>query len=249
MKQIKNLGLNAVLIEWDQEISNRILKEVLAFKGYLKSVLEKEIEIVSSYQSLLLVHPNKELATGVFKKQLRVWYADMQVQHKGVQQGKDWLLPVCYDHRFGLDLESLAVKKNKTQEEIIRLHTSSWYTVFGIGFLPGFLYLGGLSKSLWEDRLELPRANVEKGAVGIAGKQTGVYPQQSPGGWQIVGNCPVPLFSPQGKPPCFVQAGDRIKFVPIDVKQHQDWLHFVADPSWDPHELLAENRWDKKMEI
>jgi len=127
-----------------------------------------------------------------------------------------WKLPVCYDSEFGPDLKETAEKLFVSESELIKLHTSHTYTVYGIGFLPGFMYLGGLPKNLETKRRATPRLHVDKGSVGLAGRQTGIYPQNSPGGWNIIGRCPVPMFNLNVKDPCFVNVGDAIQFVPID---------------------------------
>ncbi len=113
-------------------------------------------------------------------------------------------------------------------EEVIRLHTGHTYVVYGIGFLPGFMYLGGLPETLEVPRKSAPRLEVRKGSVGLAGKQTGIYPQQSPGGWNIIGNCPIPLFNVEKEQPCFVNVGDRIQFYAINKGEY------------DLHQLQAE---------
>jgi len=103
---------------------------------------------------------------------------------------------------------------------LIQLHASQQYTVYGIGFLPGFMYLGGLPKDIEVPRRSSPRLQVAKGAVGIAGKQTGIYPQESPGGWNIIGNCPVDMFNVDRDKPCFVSVGDQIQFYSISKAEY-----------------------------
>lgn len=116
------------------------------------------------------------------------------------------------------------VKKNRSEQDIIALHTKPNYTVFCIGFLPGFLYLGGLDKALHFPRKQMPRLQIESGAVGIGGTQTGVYPCESPGGWNIIGNSPLSFFNMARAIPCFAKPGDQIDFYPISLKQHRDIL-------------------------
>src|SRR5690606_34339106 len=110
--------------------------------------------------------------------------------------------PVCYEPEFGVDLEYISNEKNMTIEDIITCHHNPIYIVYFIGFLPGFLYLGGLDGSLQIPRKNTPRKRVEKGAVGIGENQTGIYPKSSPGGWQIIGNSPVEIFNKSSSPPC-----------------------------------------------
>ena len=136
-----------------------------------------------------------------------------------------WRLPVSYDLDFALDLDEVAKKLKKTIPEIIAMHTGTTYTVYGIGFLPGFMYLGGLLKDLEVPRKATPRSKVVKGAVGIAGKQAGIYPQESPGGWNIIGNCSVPIFDATKENPCFVNVGDKIEFYQISRAEYD--LHKI----------------------
>ena len=130
-----------------------------------------------------------------------------------------WKIPVCYDAVFGIDLEAISKEKNLSKEEIIKRHSQAIYTVYFIGFLPGFLYLGGLDESLHVPRKSTPRLQIEKGAVAIGGNQTGVYPTESPGGWNIIGNSPIEFFNPKLETPCFAKAGDKISFKPITIQE------------------------------
>ena len=112
-------------------------------------------------------------------------------------------------------LEEISINKQLKIEKIIELHTAPFYTVYGVGFLPGFLYLGGLNKELITARKEVPRIDVFEGSVAIGGNQTGIYPQHSPGGWQIIGKTPIPLFDSKKEDPTFIKPGDRIKFYAV----------------------------------
>jgi len=126
-----------------------------------------------------------------------------------------WEIPVCYDLQFGIDLTALAQIKKCTTQSIIELHSQTLYTVDFLGFLPGFPYLSGLNPLLYTPRLIKPRAVVNKGSVAIGGKQTGVYPIASPGGWHIIGRTPVSFFNPHDSQPSFINPLDKIKFQPV----------------------------------
>ena len=128
-------------------------------------------------------------------------------------------IPVCYGGKYGPDLEYVAGLHGLTPKEVIRLHTQTTYLVYMIGFAPGFPYLGGMSSEIATPRKDKPRAKVPAGSVGIAGKQTGVYPIQSPGGWQLIGRTPLSLFNAHRNQPSLLKAGDQIRFVPISEKQ------------------------------
>ena len=119
-------------------------------------------------------------------------------------------IPVIYD---GEDLEYVANFHQLSIEEVIKIHTSATYRIFMMGFLPGFAYMGGMDERIATPRKDSPRQKVPAGSVGIAGKQTGIYPLESPGGWQLIGRTNLPLFDPSAMPPTLLQAGDLVKFV------------------------------------
>jgi len=221
----KPFGEHAILIEWPNEIERAILDDILIFIEHLKSTRLKESswEMVPAYNSLALINRKQKINHASLSKELISWYKERSEVAK--KPSYLWKLPVCYDLEFGIDLEEVAKIKGKTIEQIVTLHTSSSYTVFGIGFLPGFMYLGGLPKDLETPRKAVPRLHVEKGGVGLAGKQTGIYPQDSPGGWNIIGNCPVPIFDTSKENPCFVNVGDSIQFYSITKAQYD--LHII----------------------
>lgn len=124
-------------------------------------------------------------------------------------------IPVCYGGEFGPDLDYVADHNAISRQEVIALHSTTGYHIYAIGFAPGFCYLGGLDPRLHTPRLETPRIKVAAGSVGIAGSQTGVYPQESPGGWRLIGRTPLRLFAPERQNPLLYQAGDTIRFRPI----------------------------------
>lgn len=124
-------------------------------------------------------------------------------------------LPVLYGGEHGPDLVEVARYSGLNSAEVIARHAGSEYRVYFLGFTPGFPYLGGLDPALATPRRTSPRASVPAGAVGIAGTQTGIYPQTGPGGWQLIGRTPLRLFDPGRDPPCLLAPGDRLRFVPI----------------------------------
>lgn len=218
---INVMGERSILIEFEPEINERLLDKILFFKNDLENFYtEVKVEVTNTYSSLLInydtaiedvygeVSDVKELitSTNIVKK------TNVQLYH----------IPVCYDPEFGLDLKLISRKKNITESQVINLHSEPIYTVYFIGFLPGFLYLGGLDPRLQISRKEQPRMKVEKGAVGIGENQTGIYPKSSPGGWQIIGNSPVPLFDKNKIPPCEILPGSKVKFYPVSVPQFRE---------------------------
>lgn len=131
----------------------------------------------------------------------------------GMRQGRHVDIPVVYGGEYGQDLAGVAAFHQISIEEVVRRHTEPIYTVFMMGFQPGFPYLGGLPEHLHTPRHAVPRKQVPAGSVGIGGSQTGVYPFASPGGWQLIGHTAIPLFQTASQPPTLLQAGDTVRFV------------------------------------
>ena len=125
-------------------------------------------------------------------------------------------IPVLYGGEAGPDLAFVASHNGLTPEEVIRRHAEPAYLVYMLGFTPGFPYLGGMDESIAAPRLKTPRVKIPAGSVGIAGSQTGVYPIDSPGGWQLIGRTPLRLFDMEGENKFLLKAGQRVRFVPID---------------------------------
>lgn len=222
---VRPFGIHAVLIEWPERVEEAILDDILWFIAVLKSgnLRGGDWEIIPSYNSLTLIQRKIAIDFAAIKQQLESLYRSEEKVE--LEQKFLWRLPVCYDLDFGIDLPYVAEQLHISIEEVILMHTKHIYTVYGIGFLPGFMYLGGLPASLEVPRKATPRMKVEKGAVGLAGKQTGIYPQTSPGGWNIIGNCSIPIFNASAEPPCFVRVGDKIQFYQISRAEYD--LHKI----------------------
>lgn len=131
-------------------------------------------------------------------------------------------IPVCYGGEFGVDLEFVAKHAHLAEQEVIEIHSSVDYLVHMIGFAPGFPYLGGMSSKIAAPRRGSPRLKIPAGSVGIAGDQTGIYPLETPGGWQLIGRTPLALFRPEQDPPTLLQAGDIVRFRPITSEQFRN---------------------------
>ncbi|GGA26555.1 5-oxoprolinase subunit PxpB [Paenibacillus physcomitrellae] len=132
-------------------------------------------------------------------------------------------IPVCYGGDLGPDLQEVAATNGLTEEEVISFHCSGEYLVYMLGFAPGFAYLGGMSSRIATPRRQTPRLAIPAGTVGIAGEQTGVYPIETPGGWQLIGKTPIRLFVPERTPPTVLKAGDLVRFYPISRKEFDEW--------------------------
>ncbi len=130
-------------------------------------------------------------------------------------------IPVCYDQEFAWDIQQLAATKNISVEEVIQIHTARQYKVYMLGFLPGFAYMGEVDEKIATPRKPQP-VNIEAGSVGIAGKQTGIYPLSSPGGWQIIGRTPMKLFNAAEEEPTLLKAGDTVQFYSINKNEFEE---------------------------
>ena len=130
-------------------------------------------------------------------------------------------IPVCYGGEYGPDLAAIASHAGLTEREVIEIHTSCDYLIYMLGFLPGFCYLGGLDERIHTPRLKTPRLKIPAGSVGIGGSQTGIYPMDSPGGWQLMGKTPVRTYDPDRETPILMQAGEYIRFTEIGIAEFQ----------------------------
>jgi inhibitor of KinA len=128
-------------------------------------------------------------------------------------------IPVCYGGEHGPDLIDVSEIHGMTPAQVIELHSSTTYVVYFLGFVPGFAYLGELPEALVTPRLPTPRRNVPPGSVGIAGRQTGVYPVATPGGWRLLGRTPLSIFRPEQDGFSLLSIGDRVRFTPINQQQ------------------------------
>lgn len=135
-----------------------------------------------------------------------------------------WEIPVCYASEYGHDLGAVAIAHRITVNELIALHSSVTYRLHFFGFLPGFPYLNGLSDKLHTPRKPIPDRTVDPGSVAIGGKQTGIYPQESPGGWHVIGRSPIKMFDLDRNPSVFASAGDLWRFEPIDSDEMEKML-------------------------
>ncbi len=174
-------------------------------------------DTVLAYQTLTVFWP----ANAAMRAPLKHWLASYQCDNtsRPVLDGRVIRLPVWYATASGPDLESLARRSKLTIAELISLHTSRHYRAFANGFAPGFCYLGEVDERIACPRHTTPRKVVAGGSVGIADTQTAVYPRASPGGWQLIGRCPVSLFDVRREPPTHINVGDTVIFEAIDKDQ------------------------------
>lgn len=195
-------------------ISARVQTAVAVIEAALGDSL---VDLVPSYASILILFDIYRIDHITVTKTLRRALADTETTT--LTTGRTVALPVYYSEEAGIDLERLAASANLSVQEFIDIHANTRYRVFAIGFAPGFAYLGQIDPRIAAPRLDTPRQRVPKGSVGIAERQTAVYPAESPGGWNLVGRCPVSLFNPTQHPVMPFSVGDEIYFEPI-TREH-----------------------------
>jgi KipI family sensor histidine kinase inhibitor len=216
------MGDRALLVELGDEISLEVNQRVRELFYVLDGTkLSGITELLPSYRSLLLIFDPLKISLAALKN--RVMVLQKTLDPSLVPEPKTLRIPVAYGDEYGPDLEWVAEYHHITTHEVIRLHSSVTYHVFMIGFTPGYPYLGELPDEIVSPRRKTPRTHVPRGSVGIAQKQTGIYPVESPGGWQIIGRTPINLFDPQAWPPAFLAMGDLVTFDPISKEEYVAW--------------------------
>lgn len=212
-------GDKAVVAEFGNEISEDINKKVISFMRAIEISNLKGIvtEMVPTYRSLMISYNPLKIDFDSLIERLKK--IENNLESIELPKPKIHEIPVCYDKVFGIDIENVASHNNLTVDDVIKIHTSRDYLIYMLGFTPGFPYLGGMDERIATPRLEVPRTKIHGGSVGIAGSQTGVYPIDSPGGWQIIGRTPLKLYDENREEQILLRAGDFIKFVPITLDE------------------------------
>ncbi len=193
--------------------------------GLQEQIVQAKIEaiqfVIPAYCSLTIGFDPFQVSYEVLKEHiLRLSDQNFDSADPEIQRHQ---IPICYAPEFAWDMEEIQAHTGLSQEEIIALHSSIPYTVYMLGFLPGFPYMGSVPPDLECPRKEQPRLRIEAGSVGLAGKQTGIYPSQAPGGWQILGRTPLKAFDPSRENPFLFQAGDQVQFYPISKTEFENW--------------------------
>ena len=170
-----------------------------------------------AYQSLLVKFDAQKWQHDELKRKLSA-YLD-QFEQVRLPEPRQVEIPVCYDEEFGPDLNEVAALHGMTWQQVVEFHTSTTYSVYFLGFVPGFAYLGELSEALVTPRHATPRRRVPAGSVGIAGNQTGVYPCETPGGWRLLGKTPLAMFEPRRADLSLLSIGDQVRFKSISREQ------------------------------
>ena len=200
----------SILVQFGDEISEDLHHQVFLFtQGLIASSHQTISNISPGYSSVLVrLHPKVTMAEGMdtIAEILKEEHPGNTILQRTVE------IPVCYEDEFGPDLGRVLKHTGYDKEELIERHTSGMYLVYFLGFSAGFPYIGGMDESLATPRLKTPRKAVPAGSVGIAGQQTGIYPLSTPGGWNLIGRTPLPLFNRSEPKDTTIRMGDRIRF-------------------------------------
>lgn len=217
-------SVDSIILTLDDSIT---LEASLKVKFYYEALKDFDaiVDLVPSYTTLLITYDIFKISYDELKTEIEA------IVYEPKQRAKSQKLievPVYYGKEVGIDLERISHAKKISIEEIIDLHTSTVYNVFAIGFSPGFAYLAHVNEKIAMPRLQTPRKFIEKGSVAIADSQTAIYPQQSPGGWNIVGMTRFNMFDKNLETLCPVSMGDQIKFKSISKEEFMcskdEWL-------------------------
>lgn len=209
--RFEEVSADTFIIYFSNKIDINISKQIKSCFNLLKAY-EEIIDLTISYTSILITYNILKTTSFELTEKIIKDFENLDCDDNKLTLIE---IPVLYSEEVGLDLEKLSFEKGLSIDEIVSLHTSKVYDVYSIGFLPAFAYLGELDKRLYTNRLKTPRTNVSKGSVAIANLQTAIYPQNSPGGWNIIGKTPLNIFNKELENFSLIDINSQIKFIPI----------------------------------
>ncbi|AWW32557.1 allophanate hydrolase subunit 1 [Echinicola strongylocentroti] len=228
--QFKYKHISPTLLElyWPPKIAPSTLKEMTSLKATVQQLWQEDLlDVIMGYHCLSLRFKAPFQLNDIINKLEEI--AETSAEGASKHSGKRWLIPVWYS---GKDLNMVAEHTGLSADQIINLHKKHPYLLYFYGFMPGFMYLGGLDERLFAPRKTQPDPLIEKGAVAIGGKQTGIYPMDSPGGWNVIGKTPVQLFNIKKDPPLQPQPGDEIKFEAISKEDFHTISTQIAEKNY-----------------
>ncbi len=226
-------GDKALSVELGNSISYEINRKVRdLFLATENQGIQGIVDLVPTYRSLLVYYDPLRLSLPDLEARLTA--LEQNLDRAAVKPPKVVEIPTLYGGEHGPDLTYVAEHNGLSTEEVIQVHSGTEYLVYAMGFTAGFPYLGGMSERIAAPRLQTPRTVIPGGSVGIAERQTGIYPVESPGGWQLIGRTPVHLFDPGRDPPVLMEAGDYVRFVPITEDAYNTIRREVQAGSYRP---------------
>lgn len=221
--RVLDAGDGALTLEFGDSLDPEVLARVHGLDGAItgwqaRGELPGLIEVVPTFRSLTLLYD--PLVTRQSELLERLQSAWATVEPVPPASGRSWRFPVCYEGEWGVDLAECAQALGLPVADLLARHAAAQYQVLMLGFLPGFAFMGGVPEGLRLPRRAEPRVRVPAGSVAMAGELTAIYPWESPGGWHLLGHCPVPLFRLQGTRPALLEVGDRVAFEAVSEKEH-----------------------------
>lgn len=217
-------GDSSILLQFGNTIDPAINRKIAATVQLMREQhINGVTDVIPAFCSLLINYDPRVISYEQIKGRMEA-LVKIDVT-AGDTRKRVFEIPVCYGGVYGPDIQNIADHAGMSVEEVIQIHTSRDYLIYMLGFLPGFTYLGGLDERIHTPRLANPRIRIPAGSVGIGGSQTGIYPMDSPGGWQLMGMTPVKTYDPDREVPILVEAGDYIRFVAID----EDEFHRIKE--------------------
>ena len=212
--ELHSVSENAIMLYLGESIDAATSAQVQAAVAAIEeALLDDLVDLIPSYASVLIIYDAGR--TDHLSVARRVRKKLKTLEGKPSDASRTVVLPVYYAAETGADLDSVAARAGLSTAQVIALHCECDYRVYAIGFAPGFAYLGQVDKRIATPRQATPRPSVPKGSVAIADRQTAVYPASSPGGWNLIGRCPVTMFDPEANPSMPVSVGDRVRFEAI----------------------------------
>ncbi len=213
---LRQIGPYLIELYWNEKPTDLLLQHILSWELAIASQFGTEVlESRKGFQTLTCM-----LRSDLDPDSQRRWEVLLQCNIKVLSLSeKLWKIPVCYNQQLGKDLNTLSRSKSISIEEVIDLHTSPTYRIHFFGFLPGFMYLNGLDPALHFPRKGIPDRKIASGSVAIGGAQTGIYPNESPGGWHVIGKTQTIFFDQNENLPVFAKPGEQIKFFPISLEK------------------------------
>jgi KipI family sensor histidine kinase inhibitor len=215
---LSHVGDSAVVLEFEQTLDPLVNARAMAVGGAVRRAGQRGVQdVLEGFCSVTVVF--KPLETDLTEL-ISTLQREADVQARAIVGGREIALPVCYGGSFGPDLGAVASFGSCSEQEVIRTHSASVYRVYMLGFMPGFSYMATVDSRIAMPRRVEPRVRVPAGSVGIAGMQTGLYPFEAPGGWQLIGRCPIKVFDIENPNPCLLRVGDSVRFRAITEEEY-----------------------------
>lgn len=223
MERICPVGDQALLCEFQNYINEETNNQVQRLAMQVRERHIKGVrELLPTYRSLLIFYDKKKITYKKLANMIKQLEKSEVIEQK--QDKKIHIVPCCYGGACGPDLTDMSKSLGLSTKEIVEIHQSKQYKIYMLGFLPGFVYLGGLDERIHMPRLETPRTKIPARSVGIGGNQTGVYPVESPGGWRLIGRTPLNFYNPSVNPPVLCRAGEYIQFQEVTETEYASIL-------------------------